>query len=87
MSRLRGELMAHFERRFEADLKYVRENCATVNISYDIGEEKGGRLTATVTLTCTNGGKVTKSPALYEYRQRQSSGGAEGWYCYNDWRD
>jgi hypothetical protein len=85
--RRREELLAHFNRRFADDLKDVHARCSSVDVSADMHEDARGRLTATVTLTCRVGQKVTSSRALYEYRQRSASASQEGWHCYNDWRD
>ena len=85
--RRREELLVHFNRRFADDLKDVRARCSYVDVSADMNEDARGRLTATVTLTCAVGEKVTSSRALYEYRQRSAQVSQEGWHCYNDWRD
>ncbi|VVE77105.1 hypothetical protein PCA31118_05395 [Pandoraea captiosa] len=83
----RKELLAHFDKRFADDLKIARERCSFVAVSEDIQEDARGKLTATVTLTCASGEKVSNSRALYEYRQRSASVPQEGWHCYLDWRD
>jgi len=83
----RKELLAHFNQRFADDLKDARESCSYVHVSEDMDEEARGKLTATVTLTCAAGEKVSNRRAHYEYRLRSASVPEEGWHCYRDWRD
>ncbi|WP_175927412.1 hypothetical protein [Burkholderia cepacia] len=85
--RRREELLAHFKKRFEDDLKDARARCSYVDVSETMNEDASGKLTATVTLICAVGERVTKNRALYEYRQRSASVSQEGWHCYHDWRD
>lgn len=87
MDRLRKELLDDFERRFQEELKRARERCSYVNISANIEEGTRGKLTATVTLTCAVGERVTESRALYEYQERSPSVQTARWYCTRDWRD
>lgn len=84
---LKDQLLAHFERRFKDELKRARDNGTFVNLWPDIDEGAHGKLTATVTLSCSVNGKLQESRALYEYRPSSMSAQRAGWYCYHDWRD
>jgi hypothetical protein len=80
-------LLAHFEERYEEDLKLARERSSFVKVTDDIIAGKRGAMTATVTLTTTFNGELSNARALYVYRLGSPSGQPKGWHCYNDWKD